>query len=255
MNPEQTLDFLKSDSSPDFEDITVTRKGVPPLKFRIRSAPWSDRKAIAECIDRNTYQKPRLGFRIEPGEEWIDCGANVGGFSCLVNAMGAKLVAAYEPHGPNLVMCHTNLRANGFDPTVAQGYAVVADSVGPIATLNVNAKPIQARRHSMVLSRKGSKPVDVPTVKFSDIARDRCVKMNIEGAEIKILQELQEPIPLKMVTEWSFDVERRVDVLRGVLKKLEGWYENVRINRTIPPDLEEYHFFPPNVFIYCWGRK
>ena len=238
--------------------IEVTRPGVPPLKFFIRQSEdgqWSDRKAVAECVDRNTYQKPRLGFRIEPGEEWVDCGANVGGFSCLVNALGARLVAAYEPFGPNLVQCHANLRVNGFDPTVAQSAAVVRDTfVGATATLNVHPKPIQQRRHSMHFTRKGSTTCEVPVIRFSDIARDRCVKMNIEGEEIGILQDLQEPLPLKMVTEWSFDVEDRLQVLRDVLEKLEGWYEHVRVSRKLP-DQERWTYYPPNCFIYAWGRR
>ena len=252
------LDLLDG-SSFNYKEVTIKRAGVPELKFMVRESvkgEWSDRKAIAECVDRNTYQKPRLGFCIEPGEDWVDCGANVGGFSCLVNALGANLVAAYEPHGPNLVMCHGNLRLNGFDPTPAEAYAVVHDSYqGVAATLNVNRKPIQARRHSILLARQGSSPVEVPVIRWSDFARDRCVKMNIEGAEIEILREMKEPLPLKLVTEWSFDVERKVDVLREVRAKLEGWYDHVVINRSIPLDLDEWHFFPPNAFIYAWGRK
>lgn len=242
----------------DYELITVERPGVPPIKFYVRKGSggeWSDRKAIAECVDRNTYQKPRLGFRVEPGEDWVDCGANVGGFSCLVNALGANLVAAYEPFGPNLVQCHGNLRLNGWDPTVATGYAVVRDTFqGGVAHLNIQPKPIQQRRHSMHFARKGAYTTDVPVIRFSEIAQDRCVKMNIEGEEIGILQDLQEPLPLKIVTEWSFDVEDRLQVLRDVLAKLEGWYTHVRVSRTLP-DQDRWTYYPPNCFIYAWGRK
>jgi FkbM family methyltransferase len=246
----------------DYEQIEVDRPGIPPLRFYVRTRPgsgnrdWSDRKAIAECVDRNTYQKPRLGFRIEPGDDWIDGGANVGGFSCVVNALGANLWAAYEPHGPNLIACHANLRLNGFDPTPAVGYAIVPDShVGPTATLHVNAKPIQQRRHSMLLARKGSVPREVPVVRWSQIAEDRCVKLNIEGVEIQILREMTKPLPRKIVAEWSFDVEPRVQVLRDVIAKLEGWYRNVRVSKTIPPGIENWDWYPPNCFLYAWERR
>lgn len=243
----------------DYEQIEVTRPGVPTLKFVIRkgsNGEYSDRKAIAECVDRNTYQKPRLGFRIEPEDEWVDAGANVGGFSCLVNALGAKLAAAYEPYGPNLHMCQSNLRLNDFDPTVAFGYALVPDShVWETAFIHVNAKPIQQRRHSMVLARRGSHPQEVPVVRWGEVVEDRCVKMNIEGIEIKILREMTEPLPKKIVAEWSFDVEPRVQVLRDVLDKLRGWYRHVRVSKAIPEGIETWEWYPPNAFIYAWDRR
>lgn len=239
---------------PGYEQIEVVRPGVPPLKFATRVG-YSDRKAIAECVDRNTYQKPRLGFKIEPEDEWIDAGANVGGFSCLVNALGAKLGAAYEPFGPNLVMCQGNLRLNGFDPTPAMGYALVPDAhQGETAILNINAKPIQQRRHSMLLARPGSHSREVPVARWSEVVEDRCVKMNIEGVEIQILQEMKKPSPKKIVAEWSFDVEPRVQVLRDVLDKLRGWYRHVRVSKPIPEGIETWEWYPPNCFVYAWER-
>lgn len=209
-------------------------------------AGTSDRKAIEEVWDRGTYEKPRLGFTVQSGERWIDGGANVGGFSRLVLESGGS-VTAYEPEPGNFSLLERN--AVG---AVCERKCLTLG--GGDVRLNVQAKPLQQRRHSIRFARRGSVPLIVPSVAFEDaiVGHDGC-KLNIEGEEIAILSSRPSLGGLqKLVFEWSFDVDDRCETLRGVLEWLHGSFANVRTSRTIVGD--RWVWYPPNVFCFAWGR-
>lgn len=223
------------------------------VKSRGRSADLfyrtgtSDRKAIQEVWERNTYEKPRKGFSIERGEAWIDGGANIGAFSRLVLESGATC-KAYEPDRLNYSLLSRNCsEAELVDKCITLH--------GGAVTLNVQQKPLQQRRHSIVFARRGATAVSVNSDKFSDAIEscDGC-KLNIEGAEVEILRSRPSLGGLrKLVFEWSFDVEPKVDVLRGVLEWLSTEFVYVTTSRRVAGDV--WKWYPPNVFVHCWGRR
>jgi FkbM family methyltransferase len=234
--------------------IALRPRGLPPLRFAVRPGT-SDEKAIEETVTRDTYRK--RGVLVEPGEPWVDLGANVGGFSVLVGAAGGRLVAAVEAEAENAALTAANLRLNGMDDSIVRCAAVVPDDYPDSEVgLHVNAKPLQRRRHSILKDRRGSVLRLVPAVRFSDVADERAVKMNIEGAEIGVLQALRAPCATKLAVEWSFDVEPRTQVLAEVVEKLRRWYARVELSRKIDPvTTPVWRWFPPNVFLYATGRR
>lgn len=208
----------------------------------------SDRKAIEEVWDRGTYERPRLGFRVEPGELWLDGGANIGAFSRLVTESGAACVS-YEPeplaatllsrNAPRADLRRRCLTANGGD-----------------VTLHVQPKPLQQRRHSLHFARRGSSSIVVPSDSFQsviDSVRPDGVKLNVEGEEIAIL--LSRPrlgSVRKLVFEWSFDVDNRGETLLEVLGWLATHFGSVKTSLKVAPG--KWRWYPPNVFVFAWNR-
>ena len=58
----------------------------------------SDLKTFEEVIGKDVYRKK--GMTIQPGEEWYDCGGNVGAFTLLACSLGANVVV-FEPDPNN----------------------------------------------------------------------------------------------------------------------------------------------------------
>ena len=54
-------------------------------------------KIVAECIKKSVYEKG--DFKIEPYENWIDIGSNIGCFSFRAKMNGANVLKMIEP-GP-----------------------------------------------------------------------------------------------------------------------------------------------------------
>lgn len=217
----------------------------------------SDPKSVDEVFKNNSYRKKH--FTIEPGERWVDMGANIGAFSVLAVRLGADLKASYEADATNVGLAAHNIEINGAMPRVIHA-AIVPDSHrGDTITLHTNSEPLSLRRHSILKARKKSTPVQVRAVRFSDAVREAgadCIKMNIEGAEIPILAEASGFAGLrKLVFEWSFDVERSIPKFKAMLDKLKLQFNDVQLSKgNIPWGLPTYDFFPPNVFVYAMRR-
>lgn len=76
--------------------------------------------------------------------------------------------------------------------------------------------------------------------------------MDIEGAEMLILENIEGNF-LKMVYEWSFDVDDNIDRYRNVLKKMQLNYANVKHN-IIKDEHKIWQkgWFPPCRNVFCF---
>lgn len=222
------------------------------VQFKVRPNT-SDQKAIAQVYEIQSYRRKK--FFVEPGEKWLDLGANVGAFSVYAAQYGNPVIA-YEAESTNFEITKNNFELNLVAGAVKHA-AIVPDNYGPDEiTLNVhtNNRPMALRRHSIYKPKKDFVQVIVPAIKFGDLRKTGhdCIKMNIEGVEIEIVKQCQDFSWIKkMVFEWSFDKEPNVDVLRDALAKLRTHFSYVDINRTLADNLKKWTFYPPNAFIYC----
>ena len=220
----------------------LTHEGV---KFYARTGT-SDEKTFKEVLVKNTYEKKY--FKIEEGEHWIDLGGNVGAFALNAIRKGAT-VEVYEPDPFNCKMIERNLVGNGYEADVFQK-AVVANDVKEM-TMYVGNN-MQVWRNSLYRNW-GNQSFKVPCVHFSEvIKKDSCVKMDIEGAEMDILENM-EVFPRKMVFEWSFDIDNDLNRYRAMVEKLKEIYPNV----YAPSYNEQYtvwpeSWFPPCANVYCY---
>lgn len=254
----------------DYELIPYVPEGPKRLvsslapRFLVRDGA-SDVKAIEACWSKGDYRRPSVGFEPEPGETWLDAGANVGGFSVLAGLMGAKVVAV-EAERRNVSMLRSNLDLNGLTDALALQLAVVADSYGkPTIELQVEDKPNRLRRHS-ILDREGvaawgdaNRPTRielVDAIRMTDLVekfRPDGIKLNVEGAEIPILQEWRPPSFVKrFVCEWSFDVDPRISTLARAVELLRAGFGNVHVRSKINWQAERWTHYPPNTHIYAW---
>lgn len=215
------------------------------LKFYYRPNT-SDIKTIMEVVERDVYQKKY--FQIIAGEHWIDLGGNIGAFTLLAISKGAT-VDVYEADNEHCELLKMNLELNGLNANVINK-AVVHDDLKEIY-LNIQ-KNGNTWRNSIVKNwNGGKKKVGCINIEYV-LNNDVCCKMDIEGAEMLILENLKS-LPKKMVYEWSFDMDDNIDRYRGVLKKMVDNYENVKHN-----SIKDKHkawqkgWFPPCRNVYCY---
>lgn len=215
------------------------------LKFYYRP-DTSDIKTIMEVVERDVYQKKY--FQIEAGEHWIDLGGNIGAFTLLALSKGAT-VEVYEADNEHCELIKMNLELNNLNANVINK-AVVHDDTKEIY-LNIQ-KNGNTWRNSIVKNwNGGKKKVDCINIE-KVLNHSVCCKMDIEGSEILILENLK-TMPKKIVYEWSFDIDDNIDRYREVLKKMFDNYENVKHN-SIKDEHKIWQkgWFPPCRNVYCF---
>ena len=220
-----------------------THKGI---KFLVREGT-SDEKTFNEVIVNNTYQKK--DFKIKKGEHWIDLGGNVGAFAVLALSKGAT-VDIYEPDPFSCKMIEKNLKVNNYDANIIQKAVVANDKKKMTMYVGNN---MNVWRNSLY-KNWGNEKFTIDCVHYENvITKDSIVKMDIEGAEMEILESMQE-FPKKMVYEWSFDIDPSLTRYRQILKKMKKRYKSIR-GTEFNLDFVEWQksWFPPCANVYCYG--
>lgn len=216
--------------------------------FKCRDG-YSDEKTFKEVIVGKTYEKPKLGFKIEKNENWIDLGGNVGAFAVDVISKGVNFVDIFEPDPFNCKMIERNLKANNFTNFNIHQKAVVSNDMKKMKMFVGNDK--QTWRNSLY-KNWGNQSFNVDCVHYSDVIKpNNCVKMDIEGSEIPILEAMKiNELPYKMVFEWSFDIEPQMKRYRNVIDKLKPKYKTLFNYSKSIYKLPDYKL-PSNIFPKC----
>lgn len=213
----------------------------------------SDLKTFEEVIGKDVYQKK--GMKILPGEEWVDCGGNVGAFTLLACALGAK-VTVYEPDPNNCAMIEKNLELNGFKANIVCA-GLVHNQVKK-ANLYVGNNG-NVWRNSMYKNWNG-KGLKVDCVNFDEAVKDGvCVKMDIEGAEMPILENTARKFK-KLVYEWSFDIDPSLARFWNIIdRQKENYKINFEEHRTCYDDKREglwkKSWFPACTNVFCYEKN
>ena len=194
-------------------------------------------------------------MKIEAGEHWIDCGGNVGAFTLLACSKGAK-VDVYEPDPFNCEMIEKNLKANGFKANV-HDKGLVHNDVKKVNLFVGNNGNVW--RNSMYKNWNG-KGLKVDCVKFDEVIHDDvCVKMDIEGAEMPILENTERKFK-KMVYEWSFDIDPDLKRFWDIIDKQKKDYQiRFEEHRTCYDDRREAmwqkSWFPACTNVFCYAKN
>lgn len=159
--------------------------------------------------ERNRRKAQAEGFlagvcaMLRPGDIALDCGANMGVVTAQLVATGAR-VLAYEPDP----FAFSRLQARFADtPGLTLHNAAVAARAGTVRLMraeNFDDNPEGASVKSTILdggrSIDESRGIEVPALNFLDILREHgspsqpiaFIKMDIEGAELGILEKMLE---------------------------------------------------------------
>lgn len=226
--------------------MKLKQGNINGIKFYYRDGT-SDLKAFEEVIGKNVYQKK--GIKICKDEHWIDCGANVGAFTLLACSLGAK-VTSYEPDINNVRMMNMNCILNGYNPEIVCSGLVHNDTKKTNLYVGNNGN---VWRNSMFKNWNGS-GIKVDCVNFDEVVEDGvCVKMDIEGAEMPILETTKRKFK-KLVFEWSFDIDGSLNRFRNCIDKLKKDYHvAIQDNRfyELPDDFVPKRFIVKATNIYC----
>jgi len=227
------------------------------LKIGVRPGT-TDEKVVPEVLVRGVYEKPKLGFLVEPQDKWLDLGGNIGTFVLFCLARGVTSVASYEPEPENFALLTKNVKDNFPDAkrvTLVEKAVSVKKGTMPLFLCKGDYNKY---RHTLC-PKRGRATVHVhvegivPTLKKHG---SDCLKMDIEGAEIEILEFLSvdhyRTLGLrKLVFEYSFDVDKSIPRFMAIIRRLRKYFPVVHYDKVKEHELV-YDYFPACTLVYCF---
>lgn len=205
--------------------------GDPPwkavkVKYRTNS---TDELVLHETLTSpGWYRRPKFGFDVEPGEHWLDLGANIGAFAIYCWLRGAS-ASCWEPDSDNFRLLTHNLQqlskvTAGVPKWQCHESAVTASKTKTLPFYKGRADN-DYYKYSPV---KGMYPYkELPNTYAGPVFKkhyDGC-KMDIEGSEYALLDAELVPNCDKLVIEYHLrrnpdmrQFRRRMDVLRERFK-------------------------------------
>jgi FkbM family methyltransferase len=139
-------------------------------------------------------ERETLRARLSPGFVFLDIGANIGGYSLYLAALGGPScrIVAIEPQPDIFARLVYNTRLNGFS-TVKALACVIADKDGEL-TLFVDPDNRGESSVKIMRGTSGAGRITVPSKKLLTLAREEgfnkidAIKIDTEGAEDIILE-------------------------------------------------------------------
>jgi hypothetical protein len=104
------------------------------------------------------------------------------------------------------------------------------------------------------------KGLKVDCVNFDEAIKDGvCVKIDIEGAEMPILENTQRKFK-KLVFEWSFDIDPSLPRFWNIIEKLNKDYKLGSIGNTAKFQSRDYDvwqksWFPACTNVFCYEKN
>jgi FkbM family methyltransferase len=182
-----------------------------------------DEKVLQEVLYGRSYRKQSVGFDVEPGEKWLDLGANIGAFSLYCKSRGA-VADCFEPDSA----CFYFLKLNVPEFRCANA-AVTASREKTIPVFNTQIAGNYARLTEFPVNKY--RPSGEVANAYAGLLVPESydgVKMDIEGSEGAIIDQWLLPRCRKLVLEYhtSRDMSvgnfsRRVGILRGKFKHVD----------------------------------
>jgi FkbM family methyltransferase len=221
-------------------------------EFKIRPGT-TDEKVVEEVIKRNCYEHKKLGFFLKDCPVWLDLGGNIGTFCCKASEHGCKVIS-YEPEEENFQILNDNVRANASNVvTVKSG--VVAGPTGELE-LYLCKGDYNKYRHT-IFKKRGRQSVTIQVKNFKEALAEHKpngVKIDIEGAEIDILDSMEPgdwpDHVTHLVFEYSFDIDSSTARFKRIVDKLREAFATVHHRKV---NFEEEHFkhWPAAVIVYA----
>ena len=121
-------------------------------------------------------------------------------------------------------MIKKNLDLNGFEANIKQ-YALVHDDTKELVLFIGNNGNVW---RNSIIKKWNNKGIKVPCINFESEAQDfDCCKMDIEGAEMLILENTTKVFD-KLVYEWSFDIDASLIRFWNIIEKQQKQYKDLK---------------------------
>jgi FkbM family methyltransferase len=198
-----------------------------------KTGAWLRRDTHDKYVIRQINQYRSLN--IIPGCRVLDIGGHIGLFARYAIDCGALHVLSIEPHPGNCDVFELNVK-NYPDVELIEA-AVVPRSCNE-SEINFYESTTDTSAHSIVPIR-GRNVFTVDTIKFEKVlceevnSKSVVIKIDIEGGEFGLFQEIIELFPLYKV--WSFAIEFHFgkpgsrELTREFIRKLDLLYTATRI--------------------------
>jgi len=217
----------------------------------------TDQKVIEEVITKNSYERKKDKFFLKDAPIWLDLGGNIGTFTCKACNEGCKKVITFEPENENYKLLLKNIEKNNFMEKVIpiQAGVIAKENVSEL-DLYICKGDYNKYRHT-IFKKKGRSTMTIKVQNFKKVLKKykpNGVKLDIEGAEIEILESMKpEDWPdhvTHLVFEYSFDVDPSIKRFKNIIDNLKSHFSFVH-HRKMHWDQEEYKFWPPATLIFC----
>ena len=186
---------------------------------------------LKEVLYGNAYNNKK--FIIEKDENWIDIGAHIGCFSLKVINNLANVIS-YEPCPTTFEILKQNV-PNAINCAVSSKNGTCSIKYGSKDYFN-----------------KIQDGNDINMISFNDIIfNDCCIKMDIEGSEMDIIDNCDFNKIKKLVIAYHTAFDRSVENLNKRINRLKTFFTNVEHAKV--SEQEIMNRFPNELFIYCWN--
>jgi len=228
---------------------TVTARHLP-LGLRLRGYK---RDAVGRGLYRRGVHEPGLTnfllntFANATGSNFIDAGANIGYFSCLLSKLAGSTgkVLAIEPEPQNRQLLENNLRTNRLTNVVVHACALGARNASARMGLY---KAANRGRHSLVDLDSCKSFLEVPVRTLDDLVRESAprvkswalMKIDVEGYEAFVFEGAAETLSRTeiLAMEYAPSYWKKAGVDSGaIFEKLSAHFS--RIHRIHGMDLVE----------------
>lgn len=183
---------------------------VDGVKLELNPAGWLDRELMCGKA-HNPIVSEVIAHSLKDGGTFVDVGANIGYFSLLAARMKGVRVLAFEPSPRELARLHRNVALNRASNVTVLPYGLA--DVDGVFWLNLAGDSNPGMNSLVDLSEFASCVERVPctcvrigSVLSESVLRDvRVCKIDVEGAEVGVLQGMAAVMPL--MTKAVFAVE------------------------------------------------
>lgn len=211
----------------------------------------TDDKVIIEVIKKNVYERKKMNFFIKDSPVWLDLGGNIGTFTCLAASKECSVIT-FEPEPDNFKLLTENVELNKSKNVTLYQEGVVAGSDG-ILDLYVCKGNYNKYRHTIHKVR-GRQTITIQVKNFKSILekfKPTGVKIDIEGAEIEILESMKEwpDFVTHIVFEYSFDVDKSIPRFKAIIDSLSKQYKV--FHSKFDETKEKWEFYPFAIIVYC----
>lgn len=223
------------------------------LKFYVRPGT-SDQKTVQEVVQRKAYFKK--GMEVKQGEQWFDCGANIGAFTVFAASMGAD-VTAIEPDPLSCEMIEKNLKLNRMKAKVINAALVHDNTKKALLHLGNNGNVWRNSLWKKWQDKNGA--IAVNCVNFERVVPNFAnVKMDIEGSEMPILEVTNRKFNY-IAFEWSFDIDKSLPRFWKVVERLKQHHKigmAPNTGRFITRDYDTWQdsWFPAAVMVWAYAK-